>query len=367
VMTGSLHAYFQGRGIELTSVEHGTLTPVRFTDPVEEHRATRRMAGLFDFSFMGCFEITGAQAAAFLARVQTRNLSRLRPGRLLYTLLLRGDGSVFNDATVWDLGDGRYWIITGRPGDRAHLQQLAQGLRVSVTDMSGQHAVLAVQGPASHRIMASMVGESNFSLPYFGFHDCMIFGCRAWVARAGYSGEAGYEILVAADQGRLVWETIVQRFAASGLAECGLEAIDTLRVEAGLILFLRELAWRVTPRMLRLGRLLDPPGVFHGAPVLRGPAARNDQVRLAGLVPGRDPLPPPALPVAHAGGVLSVDRGRVVITSRAFSPNLGRTHGLGFVHVEDAYPGTAVTTVDGTRVTVARLPFYDPPKRRPRQ
>ena len=83
------------------------------------HLATRSAAGLFDFSFMGHFEISGPGARAFLERVQTRNLAQLAPGRIYYTLLLRQDGSVFNDATLWCLAPERYWLFTGRPGDRA--------------------------------------------------------------------------------------------------------------------------------------------------------------------------------------------------------------------------------------------------------
>ncbi|MFN2348290.1 MAG: aminomethyltransferase family protein [Thioalkalivibrio sp.] len=366
-MTGGLQGYFQQRGVPLTAVGSGPLTPVRFTDPVAEHLATRRAAGLFDFSFMGCFEFSGPGARRFLARVQTRNLARLRPGRLLYTLLLRADGTVFIDATLWDFGDGRYWLMTGRPGDIDHLKHRTTGLDVTHTDLSGRHAVLAVQGPRSHDILADLLGEPLFAVPYFGFHAGRVAGVPVQVARAGYSGEAGYELLVSAEHGPWLWNRIVRRYSPAGLLECGLEAIDTLRVEAGLILFLRELAWRVTPRMLNLGRLMDGPGlVVEGARALQSCAGDADDVRLVGLVPLREPLPvPDAVPPPN--GLPIIPRGGALITSRAFSPTLGRVHALGFVHAADAWPGTLVTTSRGVRAAVARLPFYDPPKRRPRE
>ena len=94
-----------------------------YTDAAEEHLATRRSCGLFDFSFMSHFEIAGANARVFLDRLQTRNLAGLAPGRIAYTLLLRPDGTVFIDATVWCLAPDRYWLFTGRRSDFAFVAE----------------------------------------------------------------------------------------------------------------------------------------------------------------------------------------------------------------------------------------------------
>src|SRR5205814_6161254 len=113
-------------------------------NPREQHLATRRAAGLFDFSFMGLVEFRGPPPR------QSRDLSAIERGRAAYTLLLNDDGSVFNDATVWNMGDGRWWLFTGRPSDIAWLGS-------SPRDRSGEHAILALQGPESGRILARLI------------------------------------------------------------------------------------------------------------------------------------------------------------------------------------------------------------------
>ena len=124
-----------------------------YTDAAEEHLATRRSCGLFDFSFMSHLEVAGANSRAFLDRIQTRNLAQLAPGRIAYTLLLRPDGTVFIDATVWCLAPDRYWLFTGRRSDFGFVAEAAQGAGVDLRDRSGEHAVLAVQGPHSARVL----------------------------------------------------------------------------------------------------------------------------------------------------------------------------------------------------------------------
>lgn len=360
-------AYLRGRGISLTEMEPGVVTPLRFSDRYTEHWATRRRAGLFDFSFMSCFQIEGDEARAFLKRLQTRNLARLLPGGFLYTLLLREDGTVHIDATLWDLGQGRYWIITGRRSDRQHLEDVASGMDVSIEDRSGRDAVFALQGPASHAILADVLGDPDLSLRYFGFRRMSLCGESVLIARAGYSGEAGYEILVDSACAVRIWNRLAEACHEWGGMECGLECIDSLRVEAGLILFSRELAWRLTPQTLGLGRLVEAPGC---SPWLRSAklcSQRNpdESLKLVGLMPLREPIPPPDQPpVANATPVIAT--GHVVVTSRVDSPLWGHDLGMGLVRVDDGWPGTRVTAANGTRMVVARLPFYDPQKRLPR-
>jgi len=128
----------------------------------EEHLATRRRAGLFDFSFMGLYEF--AEAAA-LQPLQTRDLARLAPGRMAYTLLMDDDGRVVNDATVWNLADGRWWLFSGRRGDAGWI-----AARASARVRTGEHAIVALQGPCSGAILARVVGEAVVrSLRYFDF------------------------------------------------------------------------------------------------------------------------------------------------------------------------------------------------------
>ena len=285
---------------------------------VVEHLATRKSAGLFDFSFMGLYEFQGREKSE-LQSLQTRSLDALAPGQVGYTLLLKGDGAVLIDATVWNLGGGRYWLFTGR--------RSPYGGR----DRSGEYAILALQGPASGRILARVIGaEAVRDLAYFRFkqEDELI------VARLGYSGELGYELLVRPAEAAV----LRQKILGEDVRECSWNAADSLRIEAGYVLFDREVDGIANPHELGLERF---------APGRTFPVKR----KLVGLEI-LDQEPPGTLPVA-------------TVTSECFSPTLGKDIALGFA-LSSRNPGSLVYVPDGRLARIARLPFYDPERRRPR-
>ncbi len=358
---------FRERAVAWADVASGAATPLRFTDARSEHAATRATAGLFDFSFMACFDIAGPNALTFLERLQTRAVRPMQPGEISYTLLCREDGGVLNDATLWYRGGGRYTLMTGRRSDAAHLRDVADGLDVALEDVSARRAICAVQGPHALRVLRdAFPGEAWETLPYFGFRTVDFEGGRCDVGRLGYTGEAGFEAIVDASAGARLWQRLAAAGAAFGLAECGFEAANTLRIEAGFILFACELARRVTPFELRLGRLAAAPRArFIGARALETLRWKEPASWLVGLdieTRGK-PLatePAPSIEMRPAPG-------EAVLTSVTASPLYGRPIALGFVHGEDRYPGTRVHLPSGHTARVARLPFYDPMKRRPRR
>lgn len=361
-MTGSpLRLHFERRRIPTCSLGAGAVVPQWFTDPAAEHLATRRAAGLFDFSFMGCVEIAGEQAYDCLDFLQTRNLTALRAGRIAYTLLLREDGSVLNDATVWNLGENRLALFTGRPDDLAHIERLAAGYSVSVTDRSTDHAVLAVQGPNAAGILQACLAPGSLpDLPYYGFASIGFRRTHCWLARIGYSGAGGYELIASPDAAVALWERLVVAGKPYGLAECGFEAADTLRIEAGHLLFARELATPVMPSELGLQRLVEPYGRdFCGA-------TAKDQTlhrRLVGLLPySRSVMSRERLMSAIGVAPARLHAGTAAMTSACYAPTLQEYVALGFVAPDDCYPGTIVKVGGGMLARVARLPFYDPAK-----
>jgi aminomethyltransferase len=343
------------------TVAPGISTPRYFSDPRDEHLATRRSAGLFDFSFMCCAEITGLASTAFLHALQTRALDGLQAGSIAYTLLLRDDGTVLNDATVWRLANEHYWLFVGRRGDFAQIADSAREFNVTVTDISRQLAVIALQGPASRRIIGRCFAGQPVALPYYGFARLKFADGDCWLARIGYSGETGYEFVLADAAAEALWRALCAAGDESGLLECGFDALDSLRIEAGHLLFTRELAAPATPMELGLTRLVDfHAHDFRGAPAVRSRRWRPLQRRLAGLLPANHSALLTSLPEHLAPGTGT-------LTSVCWSPVFERIIGIGFVNAEDAYPGTTVTLHDGTRARVARLPFYDPARYLPRQ
>jgi aminomethyltransferase len=301
------------------------------------HLATRRHAGLFDFSFMGLYEFTDT---ASVQALQSRDLARLAPGRIAYTLLLEEDGRVRNDATVWKLDSRRWWLFSGRPSDADWIASRAQP-RVR----SGEHAVIALQGPASGAILARVLGEEPVrALRYFGFAPFHSPAGSGHVGRIGYSGELGYEIVVPVAQEAATRSALLVA-GGRGLRECDFETADSLRIESGYVLFDREITGSERPEELGLERLVE-----------RTRRAASPSRRLVGLEIETAAFAPrgrPWLPAAR-------------VTSESDSPILGRRLALGYVAAENARPGTLVALADGRRARVARLPFYDPMRRLPR-
>ncbi len=291
---------------------------------IDEHLATRRSAGLFDFSFMGLYEFPGVSC---VQPVQTRDLQPLTAGQIAYTLILNDDGSVFNDATVWRLADDRFWLFTGRRSDFSRFEHPAR-------DRSGELAIVALQGPSSGRVLARLIGrEAVDALKYFHFahFDSMVVG------RLGYSGELGYELLVPACDARGLRTELLKH---DEVRECGWDAANSLRIEAGYVLFDREIDGRANPRELGLERLVNDNTLrFEAKKRLVGLEIVDGQAR-AGL------------PVAE-------------ITSECFSPALGKAIALGFTSPE-AHPRSEVRISDGRSARIEPLPFYDPSRVRPR-
>ena len=361
-LTKTFGTFLAGRCAAMSTLEPGVATPRSFTDARSEHLATRRSAGLFDFSFMSCAEITGANGGSFLKALQTRSLDHLPPGRIAYTLLLREDGTVLTDATVWRISPDRYWLFVGRRSDFEYVSGHAAQSGVAVAELASRHAVMAIQGTASLSIIERCFAPHPIApVPYFGFLRIPCAGADCWLARLGYSGEAGYELVIDDAAAPALWNALLEAGAGRGLVECGFAAADSLRIEAGHILFSRELATPVTPAEIGLARLVDfYRPAFRGGQAVRSQRWRPPQRRLVGLLPAADGVEAFKLPT-------TLTPNAAVITSTCWSPLLERTIGIGFVNSEDAHPGARITLGCGMRAQVARLPFYDPGRRLPRR
>jgi glycine cleavage system aminomethyltransferase T len=187
-------------------------------------------------------------------------------------------------------------------------------------------------------------------VPYFAFTSSTFNGRRCLVGRLGYSGETGYEIVIDDLLAAPLWEALRRAGEPDGLEECGFTAVDTLRIEAGHILFLNELAPRATPPEIGLERLVDAISPQRVIPKRRLVGFLLDAPPLTHIAPDLD----------------DVHGDHAVVTSACRSPLLERWIGLGFASDVSRYAGTRVTVQGNARATVARLPFYDPMKRLPR-
>jgi len=333
--------------------------PLHYGSPREEHLAVRRAAGLFDVSHMGQLEVSGPEARAFLAHALTNDVTAIGPGQGQYTLMLHDDGGVVDDLIAYALLD-RFLLVVNASNVAAcaaRLQALALGREVQVADRTHEVAMMALQGPAWEDVLRPLVATpAPLTLDYFEVTEDQVAGVPALVARTGYTGEPGVEILVPWAQAPRVWDALTR--GPSGAVPAGLVARDTLRTEMGYPLYGQELTADRTPIEAGLRWACDLTHArFAGAPRLVAQAAEGTPERLCAFVFEEPGIPRPGL------DVLGDDGGRVGrVTSGTLSPVLETGIGMAYVRADLATPGTPlVVDVRGKpkRARVARRPLVE--------
>jgi glycine cleavage system T protein (aminomethyltransferase) len=355
-----------------------------------EYHALRHGAGLLDVSPLCKYEVRGPDAAAMLSRVSVRDLRKLRIGRVAYLCWCDEDGYVIDDGTCSRLSEQRYRLTSAAPA--LHwLTRQADGFDVAIEDVSAL-AALALQGPMARAALARVAeAEAVAGLRYFRCIETAFGSGRGWISRTGYTGDLGYELWLEPDLALEVWDRILEAGHDLGAAPVGLDALDVVRIEAGLIM--RDVDYygapdaladsqRVTPFEIGLGWMVDPdrdpPFVGQAALRRRGDAGRRfvglsiDHAAVEALF-ARDGLPVAldshawrdSIPVyAHGAQV-----GRA--TSGCWSPLMKENVALATVDAEVAVPGTELfieQSVEGVRstvgATVRALPLLDLERRK---
>ncbi|ROR34645.1 glycine cleavage system aminomethyltransferase GcvT [Inmirania thermothiophila] len=306
----------------------GWRMPLHYGSQVEEHHRVRREAGMFDVSHMTIVDLEGPAARPFLRRLLANDVDRLQvPGKALYGCMLNERGGVVDDLIAYFLAEGRFRLVVNaatREKDLDWIRRHAAPFEVAVT-VRDDLAMLAVQGPAArervHRVLGAGADAAARLAP---FHGAEIGGL--FVARTGYTGEDGYELMIPAAEAGAWWD----RLREAGVAPCGLGARDTLRLEAGMCLYGQDMDEEVTPLECGLGWTVawEPASrAFIGREALEAQRAAGVTVRAVGLLlEGRGVL-------RHGQKVYVPGQGEGVVTSGGFSPTLGRSIGLARVPV----------------------------------
>jgi glycine cleavage system T protein (aminomethyltransferase) len=344
---------------------------------IAEYWACREKAVVMDLSPLRKWEVLGPDGELLMQRTVTRNIRRLAVGQVVYTALCNETGGMIDDATVFRLGDDNFRFVGGDAYDGVWLKQQAEtmGLKAFVKPSTDQLHNLAVQGPLSRDILRGLIWTPA-TQP--GFEDLKWFrfcvgrigdydGIPVVVSRTGYSGELGYEVWCHPSDGVAVWDAIWEAGQPFGLKPLGLEALDIVRIEAGLIFAGYEFDDQVDPFEAGIGFTvaLDHDEDFVGRAALEE-RREHPQRRLVGIeLEGNE--------VAGHGDFVYVGRQRVgVVTSGCRSPHRRRPVALCRMSVQYAELGTAVEVgkLDGQQkrigAEVVRFPFYDPDKTRPR-
>ncbi len=308
--------------------------PVQFVGILQEHEAVRNAAGMFDISHMGKFTLQGKNLISQLQYLVPSDLSRLQQGAAQYTVLLNPQAGIIDDIIFYyqgedSTGEQRGVMIVNAATthkDKAWLLQHLDQNEVKFQDISPEKVLIAVQGPKASSILQSFVQEDLTPVKAFGHLEATVLGKPGFIARTGYTGEDGFEVMVDPDVGLELWRSLVK----AGVIPAGLGARDTLRLEAAMALYGQDIDDTTTPMEAGLGWLvhLDTKGDFIGRSILERQKAGGVQRRLVGLqMQGRNIA-------RHAYQVLS--QGVVVgeVTSGTLSPTLGYPIALAYVPTE---------------------------------
>ncbi len=337
--------------------------PIQYpTGILEEHRIVRNGVGVFDVSHMGEFEVKGADALALIQLLTVNDASKLSPGKAQYSALTRPNGGIVDDLLVYMRGENNYMlVVNGANIDKDLdwvLQHSARFENVTVTDVSSDVNLLAVQGPKSLEVLQPLTSVDLSAIAYYNFVEGTLANEEMIISRTGYTGELGFELYFrgGADVAERIANAIFASGAPQGIAWIGLGARDTLRLEKGYCLYGNDITDDTNPIEAGLGWITKlAKGAFNGSDVIAEVKAAGPTRKLVGFVMRSEKLIP-------RSGYAIVSNGQTVgsVTSGNTSPGLGTGIGLGYVPTALSEPGTAIEiAARGTTfpAEVAKIPF----------
>ncbi|MCC6757508.1 MAG: glycine cleavage system aminomethyltransferase GcvT [Arenimonas sp.] len=333
--------------------------PIHYGSQIEEHHAVRRDAGMFDVSHMTVVDLHGEGVRDYLRRLLANSIDKLKvSGKALYSCMLNESGGVIDDLIVYYLDDRFYRVVVNastRDKDLAWMAKQAEGFALTLTERTDL-AMVAVQGPnARAKTLALLTPDAAGRAGALGkFAACEADGL--FVARTGYTGEDGFEIMVPENQAVAFWN----RLADAGMRPCGLGARDTLRLEAGMALYGQDMDETVTPYEAGLAWTvaLDEGRGFIGRDALEAQAAAGDARQMIGLVMDEKG-------VLRHGQTVFAASGQGEILSGTFSPTLGKSIALARVPTGDV--GAVEVDIRGKRLPLraVKYPFVRDGKPQP--
>lgn len=346
---------------------NGWNMPLKYTKELDEHRAVREAAGLFDVSHMGKVWVTGPDALTGLNTALAGNFAPMSHGRAKYTLVLTEQGTIVDDLIVYRFGDDRFLLIpnAGNAGVVLEaLQQRLAGMDVTIVDETPDHGLVALQGPKAVEVLKNLpdqtLAEHGEQLKNYTAVELTINDAKVVLARTGYTGEIGFEIIITKEHAPALWQDLMAAGEPLGMLPCGLASRDSLRLEAGMPLYGNELSTEVNPFEAGLGPVVSFKKTenFVGREALEPIKDEQPQRVLVGLASEQRRA-------GRGGSQLQVN-GETVgeITSGIPSPTLGHPIAMGYIQNQHAQTGNAVD-VDvrgkGLPFTIVDLPFYKRP------
>jgi len=332
--------------------------PVQYRGILDEHKAVRGAAGIFDVSHMGEVEFRGPAALEAVQRLTSNDASRLQVGQVQYSALTTEAGTFVDDLTVYKFADDHYMVTVNASNidkDVAWMQDHTRG-NVEVRNLSDATALVAVQGPKALEILQKLTPLNLSGIKYYWFTQGKVQGQDAVVSRTGYTGEDGFEVYLPPQHAAALWNALLEAGTPLGLLPCGLGARDTLRLEAKMALYGNDIDDRHTVLEADLGWILKlEKGDFIGKAALAKQKTQGVARKLVGFeMTGRG--------IARSHYAI-VKGGKPIgeVTSGGPAPWLNKNIGLGYVAAEHSAVGTEFEILVRDNPVPARVvptPFY---------
>ena len=354
--------YDEHRALGARLVEFGGWEmPVHYSGILDEHRAVRERAGLFDVSHMGEFRIEGPGSLDFLQGLVPNNVARLSDGQALYSQLCNERGGTQDDLLIYRLGDDRYMAVVNAGTMESDwdwfIKQAAGRSDVTLTNISAETGLIALQGPRALEILQPLTETDLGAIAYYHFADGTVAGISCLISRTGYTGEDGFELYCASGDAVALWRKLLEAGATHGLLPAGLGARDTLRLEAGFCLYGHELNDQTSPLEAGLGWSvkLEKGHDFIGREALLAQKQQGLPRKLIGIELRDRGVPRAGYAILRDGAPIGE------LTSGAIGPTLGKAIGMGYVAPADARPGAEVAIAmrgQAVSAVIVALPFY---------
>lgn len=335
----------------------GWVMPLQYSTIREEHRAVREAVGLFDLSHMGELRVNDENLAQ---RIVTRDVARLKPGRIQYALLCNEAGGIIDDVLVYAMAEGGYLLVVNagkQDGDFEWIR--SQGDRsAAVLNVGREWALIGVQGPRAVGLVQRLTRSELGNVKYYAFVEGTVADVPCVISRTGYTGEDGFELFCANADAVRLWRTLLEDGEPDGIKPAGLGARDTLRLEAGMRLYGNDMDADTNPLEAGLDWTLNLDKVFIGRDAIVRARAHGLSRLLVGFKMLDRSIP------RHGYAVVSDGQRVGTVTSGNVSFTLGHNIGMAYVPQALAAPGTRFgVDVRGTAAPaeVVPLPFYKRP------
>ena len=335
----------------------GWVMPLQYSTIREEHRAVREAVGLFDLSHMGELRITDASLAQ---RVVTRDVSRLKAGRIQYALLCNEKGGIVDDVLVYAMADGSDLLVVNAGNQDGDFEWIRSqgGQSPAVLNIGREWALVGVQGPRAVGLVQRLTESELGTVKYYAFVEGTVADVACVISRTGYTGEDGFELFCGNADAVRLWRALLDEGKSDGIQPAGLGARDTLRLEAGMRLYGNDMDADTNPLEAGLDWTLNLDKDFIGRDAIR----RAREQGLSRLLVGFKMLDR-SIP-RHGYSVVSDGQPVGTVTSGNVSFTLGYNIGMAYVPPALAEPGTRLgVDVRGTAAPaeVVPLPFYKRP------